>query len=64
MLTYEEMHTLLTFGLLIIAILSYVHKKQPSCFSAKEYDGYFKSQILSPGQVTTTHLLAVLLSIL
>lgn len=42
MTTYEEFMVILTAGILLVAILTYVHKKQPSCPS--KADDYFLVQ--------------------
>lgn len=39
MSTYEELQLIVSIAVLIVAILTYTHKKQPSC--PEKADGYF-----------------------
>ena len=63
MSTYEEMQILLTFALLVVAILNLKHRvSRPVSWSDRT--AYFVKQLYSPDRVACTYLSAVLLSTL
>lgn len=49
MSTYEELQLIVSVALLILAILTYTHKKQPSC--PGKADGYLQLAIRRSGDV-------------